>query len=160
MKHLAFIVFVIMTFPCFSQSKVEVEYRGGINALAKIILKTTTDRERESEYMDVQTNRFYSVEFTLDSSGKIKDKVMIISTSTLDIDPAIIGLMKRTEGNWINHSGHDIDVIFPISFLYHDGLGSENNRRCDLTATSFSNWKKNETVILETLVTTIFPTTR
>src|SRR5450631_1643763 len=120
MKQFLVVLFVLQTYSSFSQTTVQVEYRGGTNALSKLFSKSINDRSNNTENVDVRSNRFYSVEFSVDPRGHVMDNIVIVSTSTIDIDSTIIEFMKKVESNWINHSGKSIDVVLPISFLYKD----------------------------------------
>src|SRR5450631_4367752 len=160
MKKFLVVLFMLQTYSSFSQPTVQVEYRGGTNALTKLFSKSINDRSNNTENAEVRSNRFYSVEFSLDPTGHIMDNVVIVSTSTIDIDSTIVGFMRKVEGNWINHSGHNIDVVLPISFIYKDESVRLTNTQCPLTTTSFSKWKKREQVVLEPLIITILPTMR
>jgi hypothetical protein len=158
MKQFFVVLFIFQTFSSFSQTSVQVEYRGGTNALTKLFSKSISDRSSNTENLDVRSNRFYSVEFSLDPKGHIMDNFVIVSTSTIDIDSTIVLFMKKVEGNWINHSGKSIAVVLPISFLYKDSSVRLSNTQCTLTTTSFSKWNKKEIQVLEPLIITIQPT--
>jgi hypothetical protein len=158
MKTLIFLVSVFLTsHTVFSQTKPEVEYKGGIRALGKMM--RCTDEETDDDHPLVKTTRCFLVEFSLDTIGRMKDDITFIANIPLDSMPSIMTFMKKTEGNWVNHSGQTVHVLFPFTFLYDDGSGAVKNKRCDLVAANFVKWTKSKTVILEPLVTTIYPTT-
>ena len=49
MKKLTFILLVLFTCPAFSQSGVQVEYKGGVRALDKLVGRATTDEEMDDD---------------------------------------------------------------------------------------------------------------
>ena len=159
MKTLIFLVSVfLISYTVFSQEKAEVEYKGGARALSKLLSRETRGYESEDDHPYVKLTRCFLVQFSLDTAGRMNDDITVVSNFPLDSMPYIMAFMKKTEGNWINHSGQTINVVFPFSFLYDDGSGAVKNKRCDLVATNFSKWTKSKTVILEPLIDIIGPT--
>src|SRR5882724_2313601 len=142
MKKIAIVLGMLACGPCFSQTPFPVEYRGGQHALDKLLSRTTTGDMLDSGHPEVRTNRYYAVEFSLDSAGKMGDNLSIVSTAVWDIEPLIFEWMKKSQGNWINHTGHTVQVIIPMAFLYDDLSKPLDKQPMDWKAVNFSNWQK------------------
>jgi hypothetical protein len=143
MKHIFSFLLILSPFFVFSQSD-KLEYKGGINKLWKLIHRTT-----DSDDSIWNKN-------SIDKNNKLSKEIFIVSSQDIDSMPSLYALMEATKDNWINHTGHDLEVVLPLYYYYDD----DTPRKRINTVYHFAYWPKKEILVLDPLIIKRYPTMR
>jgi hypothetical protein len=154
MKNLILLLLVLSPFLAFTQI-VKLEYKGGMDRFRKLIV-STTDGNNDEWNKNNEIDKYYNIKFTIDKDNRLGKDILIESSADIDSMPSIYALMESTKDKWINHTGHDLEVVLPLYYYYEDGTP----RKRINDKYHFSYWPKKDILILDLLITKRYPTQR
>ena len=151
MRNFLLFLFISSSLFSFSQST-QLEYKGGINQLKKFIGKTTGGDNPEWG-KNYEVDKYYNIKFTIDKNNKLGQNILIVSSQDIDSMPSLYSLIESTKDNWINHTGHDLEIVLPLYFYYDDDTP---RKRID-DKYHFAYLHKKDMLVLDPVITIHYP---
>ncbi len=119
---LLFFTGILLSGYTIGQSGSLVEYKEGKRKLNRLLGNAYVNNLMKAYDPEPDTNAQYcDVLFSVDSSGKIGDRIGVTMLGDTTKPPTqVIEIIRKTDGQWINHTGRTIWVEQSFSYRYKD----------------------------------------
>ena len=135
-----------------------VDYQGGIKTFYRLLTKNL---QVTDEMAKKDANSTFNVIIGVQPNGNM-DHIEITSIGDSTGTGMILGVVKKSQSQWISHSGTDQLVNFQIYF-YHDDEKSDfkpgiSPNTPTINTQYYVNWESKAMIHLEPIVVVSFPT--
>ncbi len=133
-----------------------IEFKGGDTAMTKsifIYLSRNKGCYTNVSDEDRKGNKYFIVTMKIDENGRLGEECTILGIQDTTILKVIYTAIRRTDGQWINHTGSPKTVILPIYYLYEDYTKREEKKPVEHNF--FFNPAQSDVICLKPFVITL-----